>query len=100
MRKQREADARRRRATPAAPPVRQALSALGRISDGARRRAIPPEASRVSGLVADAVFLVATRESPRFLEAVDRTTRNLAGQGFDLTLTGPWPPYHFIPGRR
>jgi hypothetical protein len=100
MRKQREADARRRRATPAAPPVRQALGALGRISDGARRRAIPPEASRVSGLVADAVFLVATRESPRFLEAVDRTTRSLAGQGFDLTLTGPWPPYHFIPGRR
>ena len=81
MRKQREADARRRRATPAAPPVRQALAALGRLSDGARRRAIPPEASRVSGLVADAVFLVATRESPRFLEAVDSDDADPRGSG-------------------
>jgi Gas vesicle synthesis protein GvpL/GvpF len=100
IRKRREADARRRRATPAAAPVRRALGALGRISDGARRRAIPPAASRVSGLVADAVFLVEARERPRFLEAVGRVTRSLTTQGFDLTLTGPWPPYHFIPGRR
>ena len=97
--KQREAAARRRRATPAAAPVRRALGALGRDTDGAKRRAIPAAASRISGLVADVVYLVPTQGRGRFLQAVTRVRRALAGQGYDLTLTGPWPPYHFIPGR-
>ena len=98
--KQREAVARRRRATPAAAPVRRVLAALGREADAAKRRAIPREASRVSGLVADVVYLVRARERPRFVAAATQSRRRLAGEGYDLDLTGPWPPYHFIPGRQ
>jgi Gas vesicle synthesis protein GvpL/GvpF len=100
LRKQRDAAARRRRATPASAPVRRALGALGRDADGAKRRAIPAAASRVSGLVADVVYLVPTRGRARFLHAVTQARRALARQGYDLALTGPWPPYHFIPGSR
>lgn len=99
LRKQRESAARRR-ATAAAPPVRRALRALGAISDAARRRAIPVQASRVSGMVADVVYLVKTADRPRFAAAVERARRGLAEQGFAIIITGPWPPYHFIPGGR
>ena len=100
LRKQRAAAARLRRATASAPPVRRALRALAGLSAAARRRAIPAQASRLSGMVADVVYLVATGDRARFLAAVERTRRDLAAAGFALTLTGPWPPYHFIPGRR
>jgi hypothetical protein len=98
--KQREAAARRRRASASAPPVRRALSALGALSDATRRRAIPLAASRVSGMVADVVYLVPAAKRAHFLAAAERTRGTLAGQGFALAVTGPWPPYHFIPGRR
>ncbi len=100
LRKQRESAVRLRRATASAPPVRRALRALGALSDAVRRRAIPAQASRLSGMVADVVYLVKAAEGPRFLAAAERTRRALAEQGFALIVTGPWPPYHFVPGRR
>jgi hypothetical protein len=44
----------------------------------------------------DAVFLVARPRSKRFQTTVRREAARLATQGYELTLTGPWPAYSFI----
>jgi gas vesicle protein GvpL/GvpF len=52
----------------------------------------------VSGgpLLLDAAFLVPRARSRSFETLVAREARALAGQGYLLTLTGPWPPYSFV----
>jgi hypothetical protein len=47
-------------------------------------------------LVLDAAFLVPTKRTARFRSLVAREARALAGRGYRLILTGPWPPYSFI----
>ena len=48
----------------------------------------------------DAVFLVPARGARRFQSAVERAQTSLAENGCEVTLTGPWPPYHFVDGGR
>ena len=45
--------------------------------------------------VLDAAFLVPAARERRFQEAVERVTAR-CGRTFDVTLTGPWPPYNFV----
>lgn len=66
-----------------------------RASDSTRRSAgEPPTAS--GPLLLDAAFLVPRSRAKAFQAVVGREARNLAGRGYGLTLSGPWPPYSFV----
>jgi hypothetical protein len=47
-------------------------------------------------MVLDAAFLVPRRAARRFRAAAGDAARTLAARGFALSVTGPWPPYHFV----
>lgn len=63
-------------------------------ADDARRRR--PTADTPGRLLLEAVFLVALGDARTFRAEVARQTRALAPGGYDLSLTGPWPPYSFV----
>ena len=44
----------------------------------------------------DAAFLVKRRDARRFKGTVNEAARPLGDRGLTLSLTGPWPPYHFV----
>jgi hypothetical protein len=62
----------------------------------ARRRPATELSAEGGPLVLDAAFLVPRSASPRLKTAAAREARNLVAQGFQLSLTGPWPPYSFM----
>jgi hypothetical protein len=47
-------------------------------------------------LLLDAAFLVPRTRSAAFRAMVEREARKLKSHGYDVTLTGPWPPYTFV----
>jgi hypothetical protein len=47
-------------------------------------------------LLLDAAFLVPRTRSAAFRALVQREARTLKAHGYDVTLTGPWPPYTFV----
>ena len=49
-----------------------------------------------SRLLLDAAFLVAHARRASFRAAAERAAARLGRDGYDLTLTGPWPPYNFV----
>lgn len=53
----------------------------------------PPAGERV--LLLDAAYLVPDTAFGAFQEAVTFEAGRLAGTGFEIEFTGPWPPYHF-----
>jgi hypothetical protein len=57
-----------------------------------------PAASPAAGgrLLLDAAFLVSRERGAEFEAIVERCAGRLAPRACDVTLTGPWPPYHFI----
>jgi Gas vesicle synthesis protein GvpL/GvpF len=57
-----------------------------------------PAASPEQGgrLLLDAAFLVPTGLSGEFEARVERCAARLAPRACEVTLTGPWPPYHFV----
>jgi hypothetical protein len=69
---------------------------LSKQSGLARRRAASELPVQGGPLVLDAAFLVPTRRTVRFRSLAAREARALARRGYQLTLTGPWPPYSFI----
>jgi hypothetical protein len=91
-----KAAARRAGGGAAAPALRAALTELRRVAGSIRRRPIEVDAAGGGGLVLDVVLLVAVRRRARFLRTTARLTARLARAGYAVTLTGPWPPYHFI----
>jgi len=67
----------------------------GGASEAVRREpAAPPEAG--GRLLLDAAFLVPSQRSAAFEALVERGSARLAPRGCEVTLTGPWPPYHFV----
>jgi hypothetical protein len=96
QRKRREAAARRAGGGASAPTLRAALSELRRVAGSVRRRPIASDSPGGGGLILDVVLLVAMRRRARFLRTIARLTARLARAGYAVTLTGPWPPYHFI----
>ena len=44
-----------------------------------------------------ATYLVETALAPHLRKVLDAVTAEYAGEGLAVTLTGPWPPYHFVP---
>jgi hypothetical protein len=77
--------------------VDAAFEALADIADDARRR--PPDSVEgAARLVLDAAFLLVPARVPRFKKLARATAARLAGHGYELTLSGPWPPYNFVGG--
>jgi hypothetical protein len=50
-------------------------------------------------LVLDAVFLLPTGTTKGFRAIAARAAKTVAPDGLAVTLTGPWPPYHFVGSR-
>jgi hypothetical protein len=47
-------------------------------------------------MLLDAAFLVPEDRAAAFESVVARCAERLADRACEVTLTGPWPPYHFI----
>jgi hypothetical protein len=71
------------------------FDALTGLADESRRRT-PAVEGPTSRMVLDAAFLVPRRAARRFRAAASDAARALAARGFALSVTGPWPPYHFV----
>ena len=66
---------------------------MTRAADARRRRPGPDTPGR---LLLEAAFLVPVTRARTFRAEIARRTRALAPQGYDLSLSGPWPPYSFV----
>jgi hypothetical protein len=71
---------------------------LASISDDAR--ANPPQPPELSGrrekMLLNGAYLVPAESQERFAEAVEALRHDVGGDGIELVLTGPWPPYNFV----
>jgi hypothetical protein len=77
--------------------VDAAFEDLARVADDARRR--PPDSVEVAArLVLDAAFLVLPAKLGRFKKVARAVATRLSAHGYQLTLSGPWPPYNFVGG--
>jgi hypothetical protein len=81
---------------------RDADRAFVEIADSSRESVKRPPVSRevAARVLLDAVFLVPSGQARRFQSAVKRARASLSKSGCEVTLTGPWPPYHFVDGGR
>jgi len=69
------------------------LAARARL---AQRRAAGELPVAGGPLLLDAAFLIPRNRTASFRQLARREARDLARQGYALTLTGPWPPYSFV----
>ncbi len=62
----------------------------------------PPHRPEVDGrpdeMVLNGVYLVEDSALERFRDAVRNLQARFSATGLELVITGPWPPYHFLPG--
>ncbi len=98
LRKKALDDQRRSTGALAAERVDALYESLARTVKSAQRRAAPNRelAGRV---LLDAVFLVAQPDVEKVKATVAASAEKLAADGFDITLSGPWPAYSFIGAR-
>lgn len=75
--------------------VDEAHQALATAADDARTRP-PADAGAQNRLLLDAAYLVPAKRARAFRAAAAKWAKQLAAAGLALTLTGPWPPYHFV----
>jgi hypothetical protein len=68
---------------------------LSRRTDDSRRRAPPPGPAGRRVLL-DAAFLVRRGQLKPFQAAVRKAAARMGPDGYELTLSGPWPPYNFV----
>ena len=91
--KRRRRDALQDAAPRAAEAAAGAFAELAEAAEDARRREVPEGATAV---LLDAAFLVPASRVADFEAVVERAAARLAETTCELTLTGPWPPYHFV----
>jgi hypothetical protein len=79
---------------------RDADRAFADIGESARESVRRPPLTRevAARVLLDAVFLVPSVHARRFQSAVHKAQTSLSKLGCEVTLTGPWPPYHFVEG--
>ena len=65
-------------------------------ASASRRRAATEWPAQGGPLLLDAAFLVPRSRSGQFQALVGRQSKALASHGYQLVLSGPWPPYTFI----
>ena len=75
----------------------EAFARLSRVARDAVRRDGPPPAGATPPLL-DAAFLVPVRSRTQFKTVARREAQACRAAGVELTLTGPWPAYHFVAG--
>jgi len=68
---------------------------LSRRADDARRRPPPPGPAGRRVLL-DAAFLVRRGQAKQFQTGARKAAARLRRDGYELTLSGPWPPYNFV----
>lgn len=73
-------------------------AAVADLTKLARRRSAPNR-ELAGQVVLDAVFLVPKRAVGRLKKTVGASAESLVEEGFDVTLSGPWPAYSFIGSR-
>lgn len=95
LRKKALDDGRRMAGALGAARVEELYDRLARTARQAQRRAAPNRelAGRV---LLDAVFLVPRPMVKKVKATVAASAKTLVAEGFDITLTGPWPAYSFI----
>jgi hypothetical protein len=98
LRKKALDDERRTAGVRGAAEVLELYDRLAKIARRSQRRAAPNHelAGRV---LLDAVFLVPQPLVKKVRTTVTASAKTLVEEGFDVTLTGPWPAYSFIGGR-
>lgn len=96
MRKKAERDAAKRAAGEGRERADELYSALAARTSAAQRR--DDAAGGPGKLVLDATFLVPATDEEDFRALVRERAAALEASGFELLLTGPWPPYHFVGG--
>jgi hypothetical protein len=82
---------RAERATEAAVRIHDGLAAL---AEGAERRA--PDDVPGSRLLLDAAYLVPISRAASFRKKADALAAESGKSGVIVTVTGPWPAYHFV----
>jgi hypothetical protein len=94
-RKKAARDAARAAAVAAAAAADAAHASLARLARDARVKP-PVDGEAGARLMLDAAYLVADARRARFRAEATRQARRCGAAGCTLTLTGPWPAYHFI----
>ena len=77
----------------------EVFEAIARHSDETQRRP-PVKGEPGLRLLLDAAFLVPVERAAAFRESVRKEAERLAGHGYRVVLTGPWPAYNFVAGAR
>jgi len=94
LRKKTEKDAVRLAIEEALSEGERIFSELAGSAVDARRRT-PVQSNTAIRVVLDAAFLVPEKQARSFRKAVAAQAR-AHGDGYDVALTGPWPPYNFV----
>ena len=94
LRKKNVRDATREAGTRAREHVERVFDRLGMHAADAVRKPPAPQAFG-QRLLLDAAFLVGTDDAAEFRAEAKALAGTLHPLGYRLTVTGPWPPYHF-----
>ena len=98
LRKKAHEESRRRLTSEAKHEVDGLFVRLEKTSKTAIRRP-PPNRELAGQVLLDAVFLVPQSRIAKFKKSVAESAKDLAKEGYHVTLTGPWPAYSFIEAR-
>ena len=94
--KKAQRDAATQLASRARDTVADLFDRLAARAGDAKRRAASELPVQGGPLLLDAAFLVARSRSGQFRALVGRQSKALASHGYQILLSGPWPPYTFI----
>ncbi|HEY2028058.1 MAG TPA: GvpL/GvpF family gas vesicle protein [Myxococcales bacterium] len=95
LRKKKEQDAAKELLQQARTRADELFEELSTKTDDARRRP-PPPGKAGERVLLDAAFLLPRRNVKPFQTAVRAQAKKLSQHGYQLVLTGPWPPYNFV----
>jgi len=96
--KQAAPEQRRRRIESAMVKVQEVLNdllAFGRAKTDVQRQAVVPAKQRLE--IVNSAILVDKQMSEAFLNCARKNKAQLAQEGIEFTVSGPWPPYSFRP---
>jgi hypothetical protein len=94
---ERQRDRLRRRGQHLANARAAAEAALDELAEAARDRCRKNRPTQVAGeFPLECAFLLGAAELAAFKARVDAVGGRLGAAGLEVTLSGPWPPYHFV----
>jgi len=95
LRKKKQQDAARDAIVQGQQRSKGLFDELSALADDAHRRA-PPPGPVGQRVLLDAAFLIPRGKLRSFQSRAKKAAAAFAKDGYDLTLTGPWPPYNFV----